>query len=172
MAEPGQDWKIAALMFLYLCASFFLELIRLKEDKYYMKIAYKEAEKAYKENEIPIGAVIVCDGKVLSRAHNKRDSSNIVTRHAEIIAIEKANKKKKNWRLNDCILYTTLEPCNMCKEVIKSSKISKIVYAAVSTNNNNDLKEDEFIQIKDKGIIEKSTIIIQNAFKQIREKDK
>ena len=130
MAEPGQDWKIAALMFLYLCASFFLELIRLKEDKYYMKIAYKEAEKAYKENEIPIGAVIVCDGKVLSRAHNKRDSSNIVTRHAEIIAIEKACKKLGTWRLEGCELYVTLEPCVMCTGAIMHARIKRVIYGA------------------------------------------
>ena len=137
-----------------------------------MKIAYKEAEKAYKENEIPIGAVIVCNGKIIAKAHNKRDSSNIVTRHAEIIAIEKANKKKKNWRLNDCILYSTLEPCNMCKEVIISSKISRTVYAASATNNLVDNKKNMFIKISNKMITDECSNIIQLAFRKIREKDK
>lgn len=144
----------------------------MKDDKYYMKKAYKEAEKAYKENEIPIGSVIVYEGKIISKAHNKRDSSNIVTRHAEIIAIEKANKKLKNWRLNDCILYTTLEPCNMCKEVILSSKVSRIVYAASATNSNFDNKKSIFFKIENNEIIEECTHIIQNAFRKIREKDK
>lgn len=144
----------------------------MKDDKYYMKQAYKEAEKAYKENEIPIGSVIVYEGKIISKAHNKRDSSNIVTRHAEIIAIEKANKKLKNWRLNDCILYTTLEPCNMCKEVILSSKVSRIVYAASATNSNFDNKKSIFFKIENNEIIEECTHIIQNAFRKIREKDK
>ena len=137
----------------------------MKDDIYYMKIAYKE-------NEIPIGAVIVCNGKIIAKAHNKRDSSNIVTRHAEIIAIEKANKKKKNWRLNDCILYSTLEPCNMCKEVIISSKISRTVYAASATNNLVDNKKNMFIKISNKMITDECSNIIQLAFRKIREKDK
>lgn len=144
----------------------------MKDDKYYMELAYKEAEKAYKKEEIPIGAVIVCDGKLIAKAHNQRDKSNIVTRHAEIIAIEKANKKKNNWRLNDCVLYTTLEPCNMCMEVIKSSKLSKVIYAANSTSNTSDSTENSFKQIEDEKIIKVCTGIIQRAFKQIRERDK
>ena len=76
------------------------------------------------------------NGKIIAKAHNLRDSSQIITKHAEIIAIEKANKKFKNWRLINCTLYTTLKPCRMCQEVINSSKLEKVVY---SSESNNDL---------------------------------
>lgn len=138
----------------------------IKNDKYYMDIAYKEALKAYKIDEIPIGVVIVKDKKIISKAYNLRDSKQIVTKHAEIIAIEKANKKIKNWRLNDCILYSTLEPCNMCREVIKESKIKKIIYGAKS---NSDIKSD-YIQINDAQTIKKCELLIKNKFKEIRNK--
>lgn len=139
----------------------------IKDDVYYMNQAYNEALKAYDKNEIPVGAVIVCKRKIIARGHNLRDSSNIVTKHAEIIAIEKANKKKNNWRLIDCILYTTLEPCNMCKEVIKESKINKVIYGA---SGKNPSKEEKIIQIKDQNIIAQCENIICKMFKNIREK--
>ena len=92
----------------------------------FMCIAIKEAEKAKKIGEIPVGAVIVKDGKVLSKAHNLKESKNIATFHAEIIAIEKACKKLDNWRLIDCEMYVTLEPCSMCYGAIEESRISKL----------------------------------------------
>ena len=99
----------------------------MKEDIFYMKIAYEEAQKAYKKGEIPVGCVIVDeqDGKILAQAQNLRDNTNIAVNHAEIIAIIKANKIIKNWRLVNCIMYSTLKPCEMCMEVIKNSKIKK-----------------------------------------------
>ncbi len=138
----------------------------MKDDTYYMELAYKEAEKAYKKNEIPIGAIIVDKGgKIISRSHNLRDSSNIVTRHAEIIAIEKANAKLNNWRLIDTTLYSTLEPCKMCSEVIKESKISKVIYAAKREDGNN-----KYQQINDQNIINKCSNIIKMEFKKLRNK--
>lgn len=142
----------------------------MKSDKYYIDLAYKEAIKAYNENEIPVGAVIVLNGKVIAKAHNERDSSNIVTKHAEIIAIEKANRKLKNWRLNDCILYSTLEPCNMCKSVIKSCKISKVIYSA-SANNPSNLTDPLYIELLDDEYKRKSSELIQSAFKNFRNRD-
>ena len=79
----------------------------------FMRQAIKEAEKAEKIDEVPIGAVIVKDGKIIARAHNKKESKNQATRHAEIEAIEKATKKVGNWWLEDCDIYVTLEPCAM-----------------------------------------------------------
>ena len=104
-----------------------------KSDEYYMKLAIKEAEKAYKINEIPVGAVIysVDEDRILAKSHNKRDSMNIVTNHAEILSIIKANKKINNWRLINTILYTTLEPCDMCLSVINESRISKVIYVEI-----------------------------------------
>ena len=139
----------------------------IKDDVYYMNRAYKEAMKAYDKDEIPIGVVIVKDGKIISQAHNLRDSKQIVTKHAEIIAVEKANKKENNWRLIDCILYTTLEPCDMCSEVIKESKIKKVVYAA---KNQNKSHNKEYIQINNKEIINKCEQIIKNKFVELRNK--
>ena len=141
----------------------------MRNDIYFMKIAYKEALKAYDKNEIPVGVVIVKDNKILSKGHNLRDSKNIVTKHAEIIAIEKANKKLNNWRLNDCILYTTLEPCPMCYETIKACKISRVVYAAES---NIDHKKCNLLsQIGNKELIYECEQLIKDAFKNIREKN-
>lgn len=136
----------------------------IKDDKYFMKIAYKEALKAYKKDEIPIGCIIVKDGIIISKAHNLRNNKQIVTKHAEIIAIEKANKKLKNWRLYNCILYSTLEPCSMCKEVIFESKISRVVYAAHNENNLNTF----FEQINSNEDVKKCETLIKNKFKEIR----
>lgn len=141
----------------------------MKDDSYYMNIAYREALKALKKNEIPVGAIIVSniDGKIISKGHNLRDSKYIVTKHAEIIAIERANKKRKNWRLNDCTLYTTLKPCDMCMSVIFSCKIPRVIYSANSTclNNANNCR---ISQIENNELILKSSSIIQKAFVNIR----
>ena len=87
-----------------------------------------EAKKAFSKSEVPVGAIIVRDNKIVSRAHNLRIKNNDVTSHAEIIAIRKAARKLKDWRLSDCDLYVTLEPCNMCMEVIKESRIRNVYY--------------------------------------------
>ena len=100
----------------------------------YMNIALKQAEKAYFNGEIPVGAVIVKDGHVISKAYNTKEKYNSAINHAEILAIIKASKKLNNWRLNDCELYVTLEPCPMCASAIKQSRI-KCVYAALKNND-------------------------------------
>lgn len=96
----------------------------------FMKIALKEAKKAAKKKEVPIGAVVVKDGKVIAKAHNLREKSNLATGHAEILAIEKANKKLKSWRLDTCTLYVTIEPCPMCAGAIIQSRLKQVVYGA------------------------------------------
>lgn len=103
-------------------------------DEYYMNLAIKEAEKAYKKDEIPVGVVIVKNGKVISKAHNKRNKSNKVKDHAEILAIDKANKRLRNWRLEDCEIYITLEPCPMCASAIEQSRIKRLITGAVNNN--------------------------------------
>ena len=97
-------------------------------DEYFMKLALDEARKAYKLDEVPIGAVIVKNDEVIGKGYNCKESSCLATRHAEIIAIEDACGKLKNWRLDECILYVTLEPCMMCMGAILESRISKVVY--------------------------------------------
>ena len=103
----------------------------MNKDIYYMKLALKEAEKAYKKGEIPIGAIIVKNNEIIARAHNLKESKCIVTKHAEILAIEKACSKLKNWRLIDCTIYVTLFPCPMCASAINQARISKIVYGTI-----------------------------------------
>lgn len=96
--------------------------------KKYMMEALKEAKKAFELGEVPIGAVIVKDNKIISRAFNKKESTNLATSHAETLAINKACKKLNNWRLLDCTLYVTVEPCLMCCGAIIQSRIKKVVY--------------------------------------------
>ena len=96
----------------------------------FMKEALKEAKKAYDKLEVPVGAVIVKDGKIIARAHNLKETRFDTTNHAEIIAIQKASKKLKSWRLLDCEMYVTLEPCSMCAGAIINSRIKKIYIGA------------------------------------------
>lgn len=111
------------------------------EEKF-MNEALKEARKAYEKLEIPVGAVIVKNGKIISRAHNLKETKQTATAHAEILAIQKANKKLKNWRLIDCDMYVTLEPCSMCMGAIVSSRIKNIYIGTL------DQKKEEKIDIQ------------------------
>ena len=99
-----------------------------------MNYALKEAQKAYNKMDVPVGCVIVYNGKVIARGYNKREKDQNVIKHAEIEAIDKACKTLKSWRLNDCTIYTTLFPCPMCASAIQQSRISKLVYLN-DTNN-------------------------------------
>ena len=90
---------------------------------------------AVKKGEVPISAVIVKNNKIISKAYNKVNKTNNILDHAEIIAINKVSKKINNWRLNNCDLYVTLEPCSMCKEIIKKSRINNIYYFVKQNDN-------------------------------------
>ncbi|MCX8027527.1 MAG: tRNA adenosine(34) deaminase TadA [Thermodesulfovibrionales bacterium] len=103
---------------------------RLAQDSLYIKKALKEAEKAFKKDEVPVGAVVVYKGKIISRAHNTKEKKNDPTQHAELQAISKAARRLKSWRLNDCTLYVTLEPCIMCAGAILQARIGRLVYGA------------------------------------------
>ena len=96
-------------------------------NEYYMKIAIKQAQKALKYDEVPVGAVIVKNNKIISKAYKKEKTKNLI-KHAEIIAISQACKKIKNWRLDDCEIYVTMEPCMMCSGAIEQSRIKKIIF--------------------------------------------
>ena len=109
----------------------------------FMNLAFEYAKKAYDNNEVPVGAVIVKDGKVLSCGYNNKEGNFCSVYHAEIIAIMEATKKLNNWRLDDCDLYVTLDPCPMCASAIKQSRI-KNVYSAL---NNSDFNNQDLINL-------------------------
>ncbi|MBQ0099383.1 MAG: nucleoside deaminase, partial [Firmicutes bacterium] len=96
----------------------------------FMYLALKEAKKAFNEDEVPIGAVLVKDGQVLSKAHNKIEKKQLATAHAEILAIEKAERKLKSWRLDGVDMYVTLEPCPMCAGAIVNARINNVYFGA------------------------------------------
>ena len=130
----------------------------------YMEIALKEAKKSLKSNDVPVGAVIVENDKIVSKGHNTKEKTNLITRHAEINAIEKACKKKKTWHLDKCILYVTLEPCPMCMEVIKQARIKCIIYAAEQKKHPN-LAKPKLIKLEN---VEKSSKLLKEFFKTKR----
>ncbi len=99
-------------------------------DIFFMREAIKEAEMAAEQGEVPVGAVIVFDGKIISRAHNKRENGGSAINHAEITAIDLASRIRGSWRLSGCTLYVTLEPCPMCAGAVINSRISRVVYGA------------------------------------------
>ena len=96
----------------------------------YIEEAYNEALKCSKSDDVPVGAVIVCNGKIIASAHNQKEKKNDPLAHAEILAVKKASKKLKTWHLNDCEMYVTLEPCAMCSAVLEETRIGKVYYGA------------------------------------------
>ena len=98
------------------------------KDIYFMEEAFKEALKAYELDDVPIGCVIVKDNQIIARGYNRKEVDGVATYHAEILAINEACRKLKTWYLDECTLYTTVEPCMMCTGAIIQARISKIVY--------------------------------------------
>ena len=148
-------------------------------DEKFMLAALKEAEKARAVDEVPVGAVIVKDGKIISRAFNLRESKLDATAHAEVLAIKKACKKLQSWRLEGCTLYVTIEPCPMCAGSCLQSRVDKIVYGAKdpkggaieSSINVLDAKNINHHPEITSGILEEEcSNIISQYFKRKREK--
>ena len=129
-----------------------------------MKLAFKEAKKSLLTDDVPVGAVIVEKGKVIAMAHNTKEKTKVVTRHAEINVVEKACKKKKSWYLNDCEMYVTLEPCKMCQGAIEQARIKKVFYA-VSRDKKN-VSKSLFKKIEDG--LEESQLLLKKFFQNKR----
>ena len=121
----------------------------------------KLTDKAIRKNEVPVACIIVKDDKIIAKAYNRTVKTNNILDHAEIIAIKKASKKIHDWRLNDCKLYVSLEPCDMCKEVIKKSRISEVIYYS-KQNNNKTEKNVGYKYIENKEISDKLTTFFKN----------
>lgn len=100
------------------------------QDEFFMQEALKEAQKAYELGEIPVGAVVVKDNKIIGRGHNLREKNNDISSHAEIEALKDAAKTLGNWRMNGCVLYVTLEPCPMCSGAILQSRLRRVVFGS------------------------------------------
>ncbi|MDE7076899.1 MAG: nucleoside deaminase [Clostridia bacterium] len=150
----------------------------MKDDKF-MKSALKCAEAALKEGEVPIGAVVVCDGKVIARGHNRRTKRQIATAHAEIEAIEKACKKLKSWRIPECDLYVTLEPCPMCMGAALNARIRKIYFGAYEDKGRsltNDIASANLLNHKievEGGVMEEECRgILSRFFSEMRTREK
>lgn len=151
------------------------------EDEKYMKKALKEAEKAYKLGEVPIGCVIVYEGKIIGRAYNRRNTDKNTLAHAEITAINKASKKIGDWRLEGCTLYVTLEPCQMCSGAIVQSRMDRVVMgtrnpkAGCAGSILNILNMPEFnhqVDITEGVLEEECSSVLQKFFKELRVRNK
>lgn len=153
--------------------------INIEQPEYYMKEAIVQAEKAYKKGEVPVGAVIVRYGKIIAKAYNQKEYKNDTTNHAEILAIKKASKKLKSWRLSDCEMYVTLEPCSMCAGALIQSRISKVYIGAMDEktgacgsvlNLSADFKFNHVVEIQNNVLKEECEGILKKFFKELREK--
>ena len=146
------------------------------KNTYYMKEALKEAKKAFKIGEVPIGAVIVYQDKIIARGYNKREKNEETLAHAELIAIKKANKKIGSWRLEDCKLYVTLEPCSMCAGAIIQARMKEVYFAAKdpkagavgSVLNLFDYKFNHQVYYMGELMEEESREMLQDFFKKLR----
>ena len=152
--------------------------MKILDKEEFMKEALKEAKKAYKKEEIPVGAIVVKDGKIIARAHNLKESKNSSISHAEILAIEKANKKIGAWRLENCEMYITLEPCMMCMGAIINSRIKKIYVGTLDPKTGScksviDIKNYKFnhvVEIETGILKEECEYILKDFFRMLRTK--
>ncbi|WP_153733575.1 tRNA adenosine(34) deaminase TadA [Sporosarcina obsidiansis] len=153
----------------------------IKDDKHYMQLAIEEARKAAALEEVPIGAIIVHDGQVIARAHNLRETSQNAVTHAELSAIQLACETLGSWRLEDTVLYVTLEPCPMCSGAILQSRIPRVVYGARDPKGGcvhtfyqllNDSRFNHECEVTEGILAEECGQLLTNFFRAIRQKRK
>jgi tRNA(adenine34) deaminase len=150
---------------------------KIDKDKFFMQEALKEAKKAYKKNEVPVGAVVVYNNKIVAKAHNLNITTNDPTAHAEILALRKASKILRNYRLLDCEMYTTLEPCPMCAGAMVYARIKRLVYATEDPKSGccksvlnivNNKKLNHRIEVVSGVCKEESEKLLKTFFKKLR----
>ena len=153
----------------------------LELDQHYMKLAIEEANKAAAKGEVPIGAVIVRDGEVIARAHNLRETTQNAVTHAELLAIQQACEELCSWRLENTILYVTLEPCPMCAGAILQSRIPRVVYGARDVKAGsvdslyrllNDERFNHQCEVKENVLADECGGLLTQFFRALREKKK
>ena len=153
----------------------------LTEDEVYMKEALRQARKAYALMEVPIGCVIVYEGKIIARGYNRRNTDKNTTSHAEINAIRRASKKLGDWRLEGCTIYITLEPCQMCAGAIVQSRITRAVIGSMNPKAGcagsvlNLLEMQEFnhqVEVERGVLQEECSTMLSGFFRELREKKK
>ena len=140
------------------------------EDKY-LETLIKLSKKAAKKNDVPVAALIVDNqtGKIISKAYNTRNITQKTLNHAEIMAIQKANRKISSWRLNKCTLYVTIEPCEMCKAIIKESRISQVYYLLEKPVTKQQYNKVKFTKIQHQNeYLKKYQKIADNFWKKLR----
>lgn len=151
------------------------------DDKYYMNEAIKEAKKAEALQEVPIGAVLVMGGEIVARAHNLRESEQNATAHAELLAIDRACRQERSWRLEDATLYVTLEPCPMCAGAIILSRVKRVVYGASDPKGGcagtlmNLLEDSRFnhqCEVTTGVLAEECGQLLSDFFRKLRERNK
>ena len=156
-------------------------MAKMTEQEKYMKAAIREAKKAYALGEVPIGCVIVYEGKIIGRGYNRRNTDKNTLAHAEITAINRASKKMGDWRLEDCTLYVTLEPCQMCAGAIVQSRITNVVMGCMNPKAGcggsvlNILEMPEFnhqVNVTRGVMEEECSQILQDFFKELRIRNK
>lgn len=150
-------------------------------DEKYMKEALKQAKRAYKLGEVPIGCVIVYQDKIIGRGYNRRNTNKTTLAHAELMAINKASKGMGDWRLEDCTIYITLEPCQMCAGAIVQARIKRAVIGTMNPKAGcggsilNLLQMDEFnhqVDITTGILIKECTELLQTFFQELRIRNK
>ncbi len=150
-------------------------------DEKYMREAIRQAKKAYALGEVPIGCVIVYDGKIIGRGYNRRNTDKNTLAHAEITAINKASKKIGDWRLEDCTLYVTLEPCQMCAGAIVQARITRVVMGCMNPKAGcggsilNILEMPEFnhqVEVTRGVLVEECSRMLSSFFKELRIRNK
>ena len=147
--ETGQDWKIAALR-----TSIYVHfLFEVHMNVKYLNLALENAKTAFDMGEVPVGAVIVRNNTIISSAYNLKENRNCSIFHAEILAIIEASKKLGNWRLSDCDMYVSLDPCPMCASAIKQSRISNVYSAYSHSLNNSNIIKSIFSDIDNNSIV-------------------